>query len=1073
MTSLNNWGPSSTSFPRSSSISFSNCLDQSIIQSNNPQQLQFVPLYVDAKFDLENESHGLGITVYGNVTGQSTADTRSYPPPTDPIWGNKTDPFGKIVDATANFTTLFTQFDFLSYTPYNAQPARFCNTTRGSECPWGPLFGKNASDPQELHAFAVSHNMSSTYEFTTLFATMKIKSGDTGSPLVACVQVNVTPDLGPAMSGAFRWVPIVILGLVGIATFLAAKYHPSSSKNFFYWSSNYGRDEDLLRLLTPGFADCLQYIQFVVLSGSLSLAYPGFYQPVVSKVAWSTLTFNESFVSRGNGSQSLVDGIYRTNGTYGLSNLAQLVGMTTDSDIWPGMAVWLLVIVGSVVVLSQIGFVVHWGFRKYNKSEPQDLRSKNLPFTVGNVTRIVYNYLLLPIVSLSIFQLVVAGRSPGWEVALSLVVLVSIMGFAVWTFYLIFSANPRVKLFDHLPSLLMYGPLYNTYSDEAAPFALIPVFLNFVRGLAIGAVQPSGVAQLVILAICEIVFILTIHAFHPFQHMTSMNAYHTIFSVLRFLALLLSIAFVPSLDVDEGIKGWIGYAILFLHAAVLIFGFFLNAIQTLIEVFARMAGAGENPSGLARVFGVRQLSKRHERPHSLSSSAAMLDEGMKSPHNRLTSLSANSRLSSIDRLSQGYEGYSHGEDLSVRSGPSPSPSTPGTNQPNGFSFLPGPGEYQRRGSGSLSVPAPYYRPPRQRRTTLETATEGRSLELQATDGAAREPISVEPANDLRRNSIMSAAFRDESDADRRKQTDYYSSREADFLYGVQRGPALNNTPTRRRGTGPADPMHPISTATGWFKGLFGARSKEKGKGFEVVRSTPLHRLREQDGSLHPMIQEPLEPYTDGPTSPPKANPQPERGISMARPPPTRERSMSDDLLLPGGAPSLRPLSLGGSITLPERANARNTGGLKDMEPELVDTASGSPTRRTQLKDKNIFVERQPSFQRTSPYIDSAFPPNRVPFHSDYQGKQSENNSMTSSIYPPSIPPDDPFNPTRASGHFKAGQVSHHLAAESMHTYALNPSHMGSAAELVDSPSLDVPLADGTAAPKEPHYGNMI
>jgi hypothetical protein len=63
----------------------------------------------------------------------------------------------------------------------------------------------------------------------------------------------------------------------------------------------------------------------------------------------------------------------------------------------------------------------------------------------------------------------------------------------------------------------------------------------------------------------------------------------------------------------------------------------------------------------------------------------------------------------------------------------------------------------------------------------------------------------------------------------------YATREADDYYGI-RGPALSNMPTRRLKTGPADPTGPVSSATGWFMNLFGGKTKEKGKGFEVARS---------------------------------------------------------------------------------------------------------------------------------------------------------------------------------------------------------------------------------------------
>jgi len=63
------------------------------------------------------------------------------------------------------------------------------------------------------------------------------------------------------------------------------------------------------------------------------------------------------------------------------------------------------------------------------------------------------------------------------------------------------------------------------------------------------------------------------------------------------------------------------------------------------------------------------------------------------------------------------------------------------------------------------------------------------------------------------------------------------SREVDFYYGV-RGPALNaNVPNRRLKTGPVDPTGPASSAAGWFNRLLGGKTKEKGKGFEVVRSS--------------------------------------------------------------------------------------------------------------------------------------------------------------------------------------------------------------------------------------------
>ncbi|KAJ0374885.1 hypothetical protein COL26b_006901 [Colletotrichum chrysophilum] len=482
----------------------------------------------------------------------------------------------------------------------------------------------------------------------------------------------------------------------------ASVFSPWGSTDIFHWTTNYGRDEDLLRLVTPGFGDCLQYIQFVALTGGLSINYPGFYQPVVSQVGWSALMFNESFVSKSPGWQAIQDGIYVTNATYGLHRYAQMIGMSDVEDIWAGTMVWVCVIVGALFVLIQLGFFFRWVFRLISNTPEEDLRAKNIPFSVGNIVRVVFNYLLLPIVALSTFQLVVAGQSQEFAVALAVITLIILICFAAWLLYLIFKTRPRAVLFDDLPTVLLYGPLYNTYSDEAAAFALIPVILTFIRGITIGAVQPVGIAQIVILAICEVIYILTLHAFRPFQSPTSMNAYHTLFSVLRFATVMLMVAFVPQMGVTEGPKGWIGYTILLIHACVLVLGFMLNALQTIIEVTARLLGAGGDDTrglqrgGLSKIFG---------------DATADLEA----------------------QLSRG---------------PTPAP----------------------------------------------------------------QAINLTPRAD-------------------------YSTREVDFYYGV-RGPALNSEGVGRKlGTGPADPTGPMSSAAGWFRNFFGGKTKEKGKGFEVVRSS--------------------------------------------------------------------------------------------------------------------------------------------------------------------------------------------------------------------------------------------
>ncbi|KAM7197649.1 putative flavin carrier protein 3 [Naviculisporaceae sp. PSN 640] len=841
-------------------IVFENCLPESYV-NNDPKPLQWVPAKVDASFDTIDPRHTLRITMWGNVTG--SAVNVPLPPGNDSAYWNdpnKTD--GKIVNEPEpnvpkpKLTTLHSKVGFLTYEPFS-NGSDFCeHSLRNASCPLGPVFNADESLlPYNLPSVQLTEDFNSSYAFGAFSATFLIINGDARGTNIGCVSATITPDIGD-LAWMLKFLPLIILLFVGAATVFAGIWSPWGTADIFHWSSNYGRDPDLLRLVTPGFGDCLQYIQFVALTGGLTLNYPGFYQPIVSQASWSTLMFNQSFVSKEAGWISVRDGIYVTDGAYGLQRLAQLAGMGNVSDIWAGMMVWLLIIIAAVFVLTQAGFAVQWIYRFVKRIPEEDLRAKNIPFTLGNVVRIVLNYFLLPIVALSTFQLVVAGGSPAYPVALAILTLILIIVFAGWLLYLIATTKPRAFLFDDLPTVLLYGPLYNTYSDEAAGFALVPIFLQSLRGIAVGAVQPAGVAQVVLLAICEVIQIMTLYAFRPFHSSTSMNAYHTLSSSLRLVTVLLMVAFVPSLGVTEGPKGWIGYVILLIHAGVLVLGFFLNAIQTMVEVVARMLGAGgddirgQSRGGLSKIFGMRQLSRRMPRRetgpsrHSQLSSSAMLDAeeaskaGYVMPGGRIRSESAGSMggmfvhdrqrsLSGLDNVSL--------------DAPAPStltPTTPG--EASTFSFLPSP----RPGHTSLGIQAadsPYYRPPRQRRPTIETSS------IPATGKTGEWPqkrlslVAGGPYNDPLEldgqisRSATPAPYSQLGNTPFTPRTDY-STREVDFYFGV-RGQRLNSdAPSRKLGTGPADPTGPMASAAGWFRTMFGGKSKEKGKGFEVVRS---------------------------------------------------------------------------------------------------------------------------------------------------------------------------------------------------------------------------------------------
>ena len=130
-------------------ITFDNCLSPDIKNSNDPKNLQFVPLYVWASFNSSDPSHNINVTTYGNVTGIATKEP--LPPPDDPQWRDPNKTIGKIPDtggqgAQEKFTTFTTEFNVLDYTPYNPAAVRLCNSSSLTQCPLAPVFNFSGNE---------------------------------------------------------------------------------------------------------------------------------------------------------------------------------------------------------------------------------------------------------------------------------------------------------------------------------------------------------------------------------------------------------------------------------------------------------------------------------------------------------------------------------------------------------------------------------------------------------------------------------------------------------------------------------------------------------------------------------------------------------------------------------------------------------------------------------------------------------------------------------------------------------------------------------------------------------------
>lgn len=130
-------------------LDFQNCLSDDYRQ-NTPTRLQFVPKFLDARFNSSDPSHNLNVTVWGNVTGSGPNSLVLLPSANDTeYWGsNQTNLGGKILNIPEpdsddpKITTLSNKVNVLTYEPFNENVA-FCERLINGSCPLAPRFDAN------------------------------------------------------------------------------------------------------------------------------------------------------------------------------------------------------------------------------------------------------------------------------------------------------------------------------------------------------------------------------------------------------------------------------------------------------------------------------------------------------------------------------------------------------------------------------------------------------------------------------------------------------------------------------------------------------------------------------------------------------------------------------------------------------------------------------------------------------------------------------------------------------------------------------------------------------------------
>ncbi|KAG6010169.1 hypothetical protein E4U21_007646 [Claviceps maximensis] len=529
----------------------------------------------------------------------------------------------------------------------------------------GLLESSNCADagpnPQTKYAhFEFAYNISASHFLDTYWLTIELL--DKNGPFSTCINAYLTPDVGQVVSQTASWAPVAIFLIVLVASLgkQLDNIAPSGdSKGSRGRQSN--REPRRAHIIRIG--NCISYLQFIFFAGSLTLSYPGFLRPVASKVSWSTLMFPTGLVAQKSWYDGVRDGIYEVNGTFGgtegLELMTQVVGGTLTVSTWLNIITLAGLVFFLILALMVLGQRLTKAHHSISGSKDSFLFDSDDGFTLQAAAlaalRLFCSYLLLPLVAWSTYMLTYANGIPVYyTVAATFMVtcLIGLVWLAMWR------SSPHRMGYLLVDSIKKPdGTSHQSWMEDV--YAMMVFVLLFLRGATIGGLQMAGLPQLSVLLFTE-VFQMTLFAFSYLQNPLASQTGRM--SALRTVTLLLEIGFVPGVA-SFSAHIILGFAVLLVHALVLVFFFLLPGVYDLYTLFTRPPPASsrqEDGDGrIAAVYTLQQIRGRpttEQTPESTTDGSTLhmhpISPLVVYTHERTSSLSSKSRRMSYFQSSE-------------------------------------------------------------------------------------------------------------------------------------------------------------------------------------------------------------------------------------------------------------------------------------------------------------------------------------------------------------------------------------------------------------------------------------
>ncbi|XWW94647.1 hypothetical protein V2A60_002592 [Cordyceps javanica] len=237
-----------------------------------------------------------------------------------------------------------------------------------STCPLPMIPNLKPPEGIRFMTFDVHYQLEQAHKLQTLAAEYQFQTTD--KQVLDCAAVKITPYIGNLYAFVFNLVPAGVMALVGAAAWQTHAAELGTDHLMDFSSALAGHQNPILETVMD-VGVYLRYLQFVFLSSSLSLDYPGFLPPIVSNVAWSSLMFWRGPYDGGRTWVGVDQGMYVSNSTFGMDYMVRMLGFPRIEDFMFDAFLNLAILMGGLLAAFCVADML---LSKWN-SRPSTLRS--------------------------------------------------------------------------------------------------------------------------------------------------------------------------------------------------------------------------------------------------------------------------------------------------------------------------------------------------------------------------------------------------------------------------------------------------------------------------------------------------------------------------------------------------------------------------------------------------------------------------------------------------------------------------------------------------------------------------